>query len=446
MYKCQCWHTQLKWSGQCPKCKEWNTLHEDDNTSNWTNNWKKWKAKETTKFTNYSNNIDTKVSRQHFWSNELNTVLWGWLMQWSLILLSWEPGIGKSTLTLQMTDWFTKSWKKSLYVSCEENMRQVFERAKRMKIENEYISFLHEWNLENILATLEENDAELAIIDSISMIYSDNVSWVSGWVSQIKHVSDEFMKFTKRTWKSVILIWHISKDGDIAWPKKLEHVVDVVLFMEWDRYESYRILRSLKNRFWPTDEIWLFQMTEVWFIDLPNPWLEFLSWKETIGNAIGVTMEGTRALLIDLEALSVKSKFWYAKRSSRWIPQAKTDQMIAILSKYLQVWMDEYDCYINVWHGMNLKDPAIDLALIASIYSSIRNISISKIVFLWEVSLTWIVKTVPQLNKRVEECIKLGFEKIVVPKGSYKNIWKNKAVKIQEIEYIKELKKIIIEE
>lgn len=447
MFVCtKCQNTQIQWTGKCQKCWEWSTLEErEDDKKGKVVAWVtkvRWTSKTLLNFWNSDKSIDWGlVEKRHpFWSNELNTVLWWGLVAWSLILLSGEPGIGKSTLTLQMTDWFSNAWNKSVYVSCEENANQVFSRANRMGIKNANVSFLHEDNLENILETFENSDAEFAIIDSISMIYSASVNGTSWWVSQIKYIVEEFMRFTKRTGKSIVLIWHVSKDGDIAWPKKLEHVVDVVLYMEGDRYESYRILRALKNRFGATDEIWLFQMTETWFKDLPNPGIEFLTGKNTIGSSIWVTMEGTRAILIELEALSVQSKFGYAKRSSRGIPTPKMDQMIAVLGKYLKESMDEYDCYLNVGHGMSLKDPSIDLSLIASIYSSIKNTSVSKTVFIWEVSLTGIVKNVPQMRKRVEECIKLWFDSIVIPKGSYTG---KTNVKIREIEYVSELKTII---
>ena len=445
MYRCSsCWATALKQGGKCLSCWEWWTLEEveDEKKWKWLSASVQWKKKELISFSNsksYNKWTGEDNNRNKFWSNELNTVLGGWIMQWSFILLSGEPWVWKSTLTLQMCDWYARDNKKAVYVSCEENVKQVFSRADRMNIHNENISFLHESNLENILATLEESDATLAIIDSISLVYSDNSWGVSGWVSQVKHIADQFMLFTKRTGKSVILIWHITKDWSISWPKTLEHLVDVVLFMEGDRYETYRILRAFKNRFWATDEIWLFNMTESWFIDFPNPWIEFLNWKQTIGSAIGATMEWTRVLLIELEALSVESKFWYAKRSSRGINQQKTDQMIAILTKYLKVNMDEYDCYVNVWHGINLKDPSIDLSIIAAIYSSVSSVSVHNTVFIWEVSLTWIVKNVPQIKRRVDECIKLWFTNIVIPKWSYNG----NAKWIKEIEYVWDILKII---
>lgn len=432
-----------KLTGKCFTCGSFNTIIEDNSESdkkvvkNWVSQWKK---KEMLSFWDAKNFTAKKEERIKMKSDELNLVLWGWLVPGSFILLSWEPWVGKSTLTLQITDWFANNWNKAAYISCEENAYQVFARANRLWIHNNNISFLQEDNLENILATLEESDAELAIIDSISLVYSDNVTWIKGWIAQIKHIANEFMKFTKSTGKSIILIWHITKDGDISGPKTLEHLVDVVLFMEWDNYETFRVLRANKNRFWATDEIGIFDMTEQGFIDLPNPTMEFISQRSTPGNAIWVTLEGTRAILVEMEALTVPSNYGYPKRSSRWIHPSKLEQMVAVAIKYLKMWLDKSDCYVNIWRGLRVQDPANDLAIIASIYSSFYNISLNKSAFIWEVSLSGLIKNIPQMKKRVEEALKLWFSPIFIPKWSY-NGEKNK--NIIEVEHIAALANLL---
>lgn len=369
-------------------------------------------------------------------SEELNIVLGGGLVPGSFVLLSGEPGVGKSTLTLQMANWFAQG-RKAAYVSCEENIYQVFARANRLNIKNENIEFLQEDKLENILATLEDSDVDMAIIDSISLIYSDNSTGVKWGVSQVKHIAGEFMNFSKRTGKSIILIGHITKDGDISGPKTLEHLVDVVLFMEGDAYETFRILRTNKNRFGATDEIGIFDMTEQGFVDLPNPSKDFVSSKNTYGNAIGVALEGTRALLVEIESLTVASSYGYPKRSSRGVLPAKLDQMIAVATKYLWLGLDKFDCYTNIGRGLKIQDPANDLSIIASLYSSFNSKTLNKAIFIGEVSLTGVVKNVPRIKKRIEEAKKLGYAPIYIPKGSYKGDMEG----IVELEYVSDLKK-----
>lgn len=434
---------KLMW--KCFNCGQFGTITEDNSESdkkvvkNWISQWKK---KEMTSFKESKKILTDKTDRILMKSEELNLVLWWWLVPGSFVLLSWEPWVGKSTMTLQITDWFSQWWKKSAYVSCEENIYQVFARANRLGIHNDNISFLQEDNLENILATLEDSDAELAIIDSISLVYSDNATGIKWGVAQVKHIANEFMKFTKTTWKSIILIWHITKDGDISGPKTLEHLVDVVLFMEWDNYETFRVLRANKNRFWSTDEMGIFDMTEQGFVDLPNPTVEFISKRNTEWSALWVTLEGTRAILVEMEALTVSSNFWYPKRSSRWIHPSKLEQMIAVSMKYLKMWLDKTDCYVNIGRWLHIEDPGNDLAIIASIYSSYHNISLNKSIFIWEVSLSWLVKWIPQIKKRIEEAKKLWFSPIYIPKWSYKaEKWDMKW--IIEIEYLSQLRDLL---
>lgn len=438
----ECWAKPPKKVWKCFNCGAFWTIIEDAvDEGKWkgTLAWSQGKKKEMISFWESLSYRKEKNERVLLESNELNLVLWGGLVPGSFILLSGEPWVGKSTLTLQITNWYSQWGKKSAYISCEENIHQVFARANRLWIKNKDISFLQEDNLENILATLEDSDAELTIIDSISLIYSDNVSGIKGGIAQVKHIANEFMKFTKRTGKSVILIGHITKDGDISWPKTLEHLVDVVLFMEGDNYETFRVLRANKNRFGATDEIGIFDMTEQWFVDLPNPTMEFISKNSTTGNAIGVTLEGTRAILVEMEALTVSSNYGYPKRSSRGIHPSKLEQMIAVSQKYLKLWLDKVDCYVNIGRGLRIQDPANDLAIIASIYSSFKDKELSKTAFIGEVSLSGIVKNIPQMSKRVEEAKKLWFSPIVIPKWVYK--WDKKGV--VELERVQELKEFI---
>lgn len=436
MFKCtDCWYLSAKWSGKCLNCGSWNTLTEtEDNSKKWIKTTK-WKQKDVFGI------IETKESTQRLElkSSELNNVLWWWIVPWSLLLLSWEPGIGKSTLSLQIANWFATSDRFSLYVSSEENIYQLSDRAKRLNIKNENIQILNSSNLEDISETIENSKTDLIIVDSISIIYSWDLTSTSWSVSQIKYIAERFMEIAKRTKKAIILIWHVTKDWTISWPKILEHLVDTVLFLEWSKYENYRIVRSLKNRFWPTDEIGLFIMTNEWMQDLKNPWVEFINAEneKLSGSALTMTVEWNRPILVEIEALTTYTKFWYPKRSCRWISSGKLDLLIAIINKFTNTKLESYDVYVNVARGFNISEPWVDLSTIASIISSKKWKPLWKSIFIWEVSLTWVVKKVFNIEKRIDETIKLGFEKIIIPYWIDKI--KNKKWQIMEIKNIKEL-------
>lgn len=305
-------------------------------------------------------------------------------------------------------------------MSAEENVHQVSDRAHRLGIQNEHIRLFTAHALEDIIETIEKDQSELIIIDSVSMISSGNLAAQSGSITQIRYVTEVFMEFSKRTGRSIILIGHVTKEGTISGPKILEHLVDTVLFLEGSKYEDYRILRALKNRFGPTDEIGLFRMTEAGLIDIANPGLEFIDQENAhlSGSALGITLEGNRPIVIEIEALSTYTKFGYPKRSARGIPGGKIDLLIAVLSKWGNIKLESDDVYVNVARGLSISEPGIDLATVAAIISSKKNIPLGKHVFLGEISLTGIVKNIFGLQKRVDEAVKLGFQEIVIPKNA----------------------------
>ena len=442
MFKCKnCSNITSKWIWKCLECSEWNTYEEIEEI--WKNQKKKvsWKAQEIFSFVENSQ----EIQKIKFKSEELNNVLWNWLTQWSLTLLSGEPWIGKSTLALQIADWYWKEWENALYISWEENIYQLSDRAKRLKIKNQNIKIFNSNDFEDILETLEKDNSNLIIVDSISVIYSNSI-WANSWsVSQVRYITEMFMEFTKRTKKSVVLIWHVTKDWSISWPKTLEHLVDTVLFLEWSKYENYRILRTFKNRFWPTDEVWLFVMNENGLEDLKNPGLEFInSDNQNINwSAIAVSMEWNRPILIEIEALTTYTKFWYPKRSARWIQTWKLDLLIAVITKFSDIKLDSYDVYVNISRWLSIAEPWVDLATIAAIISSKKWKSLWKTVFIWEISLTWIVKNIFNLQKRVEEAVKLWFENIVIPSWTKISNAKLKNVNLIEIKRIEDLLKVI---
>lgn len=277
------------------------------------------------------------------------------------------------------------------------------------------------------------------------MISSLDVSSQSGSITQIRYVTEVFMEFSKRTGRSIILIGHVTKEGTISGPKILEHLVDTVLFLEGSKYEDYRILRALKNRFGPTDEIGLFRMAENGLIDIANPGLEFIDQENEhlSGSALGITLEGNRPIVIEIEALSTYTKFGYPKRSARGIPSGKVDLLIAVLSKWSDTKLESDDVYVNVARGLSISEPGIDLATVAAIISSKKNKPLGKRIFLGEISLTGIVKNIFGLQKRVDEAVKLGFAEIILPKNAGIKMKKGTSVRLTEVGHIGELSKII---
>ncbi len=439
MYICtDCWNESLKWKGQCEFCKEWNTLKEFKESKNSSKKWVSGVSSELWKIWEKDSEKWNLISTTSW---EFNTVLWGGIVEWSIILLSGEPGIGKSTLTLQLWNWLTE---KLIYISGEETIGQISSRAKRLEITGENIQILAENNLENIIATLAKNHTKVVILDSISVMYSNEISGTAGSISQVRYITEKIVEYGKQNNTAFIIIGHVTKDGSLAGPKTLEHMVDTVLYFEGDKYDNLRILRSFKNRFGSSSEIGLYKMEEKWLIDIENPGLEFISDEtDSIGSALSMTLEWSRPLIIETEALTTYTKFWYPKRSSRWILSSKLDLIIAVLGKYTQVKLESHDVYANISRGLSVWDPGIDLALAASIISSKNNKKLSKkSLFIGEISLTGKVKKVMHLEKRMKEAEKMWFETLYIPK-----IWdsltqilpKKHTIKIIEISHISEL-------
>lgn len=416
MYICSnCNATSKKWAGKCSVCGEWNTFIEN------RTDIKKWKigTKQKLELNSLSTSINSRIERYPSSSAELDSVLGGWLSPWSLVLLSWEPGIGKSTLALQMSQWYAEHSVSLdvLYISWEEHLAQISVRAQRLWVKSEHISVVTDSDFDAIVATIEQSSAEIIIIDSLSVLSSSSIEGSPGSISQIRIMTEVCMQIAKKMQKSIILIGHVTKDGSISGPKSLEHLVDVVLFLEWVRTENYRILRALKNRFWPTDAVWLFRMEEAGLIDLPNPGLEFIDAESAIlsWSALTFTIEGNRPILIEIEALTTYTKFGYPKRSARGISQWKLDLLIAVMTKYTVIKLESSDVYLNIARGLSVSDPGVDLACIAAISSSKKESKLWKTIYLWEVSLTGVVKNIYLLDKRLAEAKKLWFTHAVIP-------------------------------
>lgn len=439
MYICSdCGNESLKWKWQCDYCKAWNTLKEFKETKI-SGKWVKGEAQILWNLSE-SNKQDDQVKIETK-SGELNTVLGGGLVQGSIVLLSGEPGIWKSTLSLQLGGWISED---IIYVSGEETLSQISSRAKRLDIHSSNMSLLAENNLENIIATLEKNKSKVVILDSISVMYSNEVTGTAGSIWQVRYITEKVVEYGKQNNITFIIIGHVTKDGSLAGPKTLEHMVDTVLYFEGDKFDHLRILRSLKNRFGSSSEIGLYKMWEEGLKDIPNPGLEFISdGSDTVWSALSVTMEGTRPLVVETESLTTYTKFGYPKRSARWIVWNKLDLIIAVLGKYTPVKLDSYDVYANISRGLSLSEPGLDLAIAASVISSKMSKKVSKkAVYIGEISLTGKIKNVMFLERRVKEAIKMWFEAIFIPETNEKLtslLPKDSSIKIVALKNISDL-------
>ena len=440
MFNCtDCGNESLTWKGQCDYCKAWNTLKEFKEAKSKSGGIK-WVTGEAQALWNIADiNKEVETIKIETKSGEFNTVLGGWLVQGSIVLLSGEPGIWKSTLSLQLGWWIAET---IVYVSGEETLSQISSRAKRLGISWNNISLLADNNLENIIATLEKNKSKVVILDSISVMYSNEVNGTAGSIGQVRYIAEKIVEYGKQNNITFIIIGHVTKDGSLAGPKTLEHMVDTVLYFEGDKFDNLRILRSLKNRFGSSSEIGLYKMWEAGLEDIPNPGLEFISDdNDTIGSALSVTMEWTRPLIVETEALTTYTKFWYPKRSSRGIVGSKLDLIIAVLGKYSPVKLESHDVYCNISRGLSIWEPGLDLAIAASIISSKTGKALSKkSLYIWEISLTGKVKNVMFLERRIKEAEKMWFETIYIP--DVPNITKTK-IKLVPVKNISDFIKFI---
>ena len=430
MYVCSdCGNESVIWKGQCDHCKAWNTLKEfkEAKIQKGSSTGNPQELRGLKKSTQESTN-----TRYITKSEEFNNVLWGGIVKGSIVLLSGEPWIWKSTLTLQLGKWIRED---IVYISGEETENQIIERAERLWVSGKNIRILSESNLENILSTLVKNPTDIVIIDSISVMQSSDVSGACGSISQVRYITEKLVEYGKTTNTTFFIIGHITKDGSLAGPKTLEHMVDVVLFFEGDKFDNLRMLRWLKNRFGTTSEIALFKMDEKGLSDVENPWLEFISEKsDVVGSGLSITIEGKRPLIIETEALTTYTKFGYPKRSARGVKSSKLDLIIAVLWKYTSIKLESYDVYTNIARGLHLEDPGIDLAIAASIISSKTGKALKKTdIFIGELSLTGKVKNVMYLEERIKEAEKMWFTNIYIPKAQVKTSKKINAIPLKDI-------------
>ena len=438
-----CGNESSKWFGKCPACNEWNTYYEQKVVKEKSTGNRFLAKAETVKLKEVETN---KYERYKTGYEELDRVLGGGLVQGSLVLIGGEPGIGKSTLILQICD-KVKVNGPILYVSGEESGSQIKMRADRLKIDNDNIYFLGETSMQLIDETIDKITPGLVIIDSIQTIYSDDITAAPGSVSQVREVTSKKMMTCKKQNITTIIIGYFTKDGNIAGPRVLEHMVDTVLYIEGERYFSYRVLRGVKNRFGSTNEVGLFEMREEGMVEIDNPSDIMISDREgnPSGSVIVATLEGTRTMLIEVQALVTPTAYGMARRTGIGVEFNRLVLLLAVLEKKAYLPLSNQDAYVNVVSGIKLDEPAADLAIALAVASSFKNVAISKdLVAIGEVGLTGEIRSVNSIEKRVKEAERMGFKQCMIPESSRKQMKYKGNIEVIGVKNIKEAIQVAI--
>ena len=419
----ECGNESSKWLGKCPACNSWNTFYEQKVVET-----KAGGHKDLAKSENKPQKLNSYEAKETLRTStgfgELDRVLGGGLVKGSLVLLGGEPGIGKSTLILQICD-KVKGEGKVLYVSGEESAEQIKMRADRLGNNNDDILFLGETDIDVVNQAIIEINPKLVIIDSIQTMYSEEISAAAGSVSQVREITSQVMRVCKSRAITTIIIGHVTKEGNIAGPRVLEHMVDTVLYLEGERYFSYRVLRGVKNRFGSTNEIGMFEMNEEGMCEITNPSDILISEREDnpAGSCIVSSIEGTRAILIELQALTTQSIFGFPKRTANGTDYNRLALLIAVLEKRAGIMLGSQDVYLNLVGGIRVNEPSIDLGMMMAVVSSFKNVAIPKdMVIIGEVGLTGEVRRINVIDKRLKEAEKLGFKSCIIPESNKKDL------------------------
>lgn len=413
-----CGYESSKWLGQCPACKEWNTFVEET------------VEKSLEKDTRLSSSVTPlslseitadESNRFTTHSKEFDRVLGGGIVQGSLVLIGGDPGIGKSTLLLQLCRDLSQDKKHILYISGEESLQQIKLRADRMGSFSDTLKLLSETNLSIIRGVIEREKPEIVIIDSVQTMYSEDIGSAPGSVSQVRESTNVLMQIAKGQNITVFVVGHVTKEGTVAGPRVLEHMVDTVLYLEGDRYASYRILRGVKNRFGSTNEIGVFEMRQDGLREVENPSEFMLSGKPkgASGSVVACSMEGTRPILLEIQALVTKTNFGMPRRTAVGTDLNRLNLIMAVLEKRIGLPLGEYDAYINIAGGIKVSEPAIDLAIVMAIVSSFKDKPVDDhIIAFGEVGLSGEIRAASSTEQRIREANKLGFNKCIFPKAS----------------------------
>lgn len=443
-YVCQsCGYENPKWLGKCPECMKWNTFVEEiEDKSSKSNHRETFVIDKSSQKPVNINSITIK-HEERFSSgiNELNRVLGGGIVRGSLVLVGGDPGIGKSTLLLQVSESVAQSGKKVLYISGEESESQIKMRAERLNAKSENLYIMAENNLNIIEHNLEGFDPDLIILDSIQTVFTPDIASAPGTVSQIKEGTSRFMRISKKMGISTFVVGHVTKEGALAGPKIMEHMVDTVLYFEGERYNTYRLIRAVKNRFGSTNELGVFEMSEKGLQELENPSKALISEKpeNASGSVIVSTVEGTRPMLLELQALVLPTSFGIPRRTATGIDFNRVNLLLAVLEKRAGMQIQNQDVYLNIVGGIKINEPSMDLGVILAVASGFRNIPISgEVAVTGEVGLTGEIRGVSYIEKRISECRKLGFKKIIIPKSNYEAVKDVKGIEIWPVENVRQ--------
>ena len=440
VFFCQnCGHEESKWLGQCPVCRQWNTFVEEKVTPV-KGNGQTRSLQEAEVVTLASVRTDTE-ERTRTGIKELDRVLGGGIVPGSLVLVGGDPGIGKSTLLLQVCQRLSARKLKILYISGEESLKQIKLRANRMGEFTEELLLLCETNIEIIRSVIEKQKPALVVIDSIQTMYSEEVGSAPGSVSQVREATNIFMQIAKGMGISIFIVGHVTKEGTVAGPRVLEHMVDTVLYFEGDRHASYRILRGVKNRFGSTNEIGVFEMHQEGLKEVKNPSEFMLNGRpeHASGSVVACSMEGTRPILLEIQALVCRSNFGMPRRTAAGTDYNRVNLLMAVLEKRLGLPLSSYDAYVNIAGGIRINEPAVDLGIVMALVSSYKNRPVSEDVLVFgEVGLSGEVRAVNMPEQRVSEAKKLGFRTCILPAVSVDAVKNIQGIKVMGVRSINE--------
>ncbi|MBC7901412.1 MAG: DNA repair protein RadA [Saprospiraceae bacterium] len=445
IYVCQnCGGQSRKWQGQCLDCEEWNTLVEErfrpaaQPGGVGRAMFSGVRDSKPISFGDIESQDDARTSSG---IEEFDRVLGGGIVAGSLVLIGGAPGIGKSTIVIQMADKLSQNGAKVLYISGEESERQIKMRGERLNLNAENLFILPETNLQTIMAETDKLRPDFIIVDSIQTVFSDKIESAPGSVSQVRDVAAQFMMFAKQTATPVFLTGHVTKEGSIAGPKTLEHIVDTVLYFEGDRHHNHRIIRATKNRFGAANEIGVFEMTNAGLIPVGNPSELFLQERPegASGSVVTVCMEGTRPMLVEVQALVSSNKSASGRRMAQGFDYNRTSLLIAVLEKRLGFQLAGDDVFINIAGGLEVDEPAADLGVIAAIASSFRNLQVPpEVAVFGEVGLTGEVRGVLQAQARAREAQTLGFKKLILPASNKSGLEKLLGIRVIGVKNLEE--------
>lgn len=444
VFFCQsCGYESTKWMGQCPACKEWNTMVEEVVDKKTTVTHKQITELQVSKLNDVQSSSEERLDTH---IKELNRVLGGEIVPGSLVLVGGDPGIGKSTLLLQTCRSLSDQHTSVLYISGEESLQQIKMRADRIGTFSDDMMLLCETNLDLIQGVIEERRPQVVVVDSIQTMFRENVNSAPGSVSQVREATSVLMRLAKERGIAIFVVGHVTKEGTVAGPRVLEHMVDTVLYFEGDRYAAYRILRAVKNRFGSTNEIGVFEMCQTGLREVPNPSEYMLDGKpqNASGSIVVCTMEGTRPLLVEIQALVCHSAFGMPRRTAAGVDYNRVNLLMAVLEKTVGVKLADQDAYINIAGGMKISEPAVDLGLVLSIISSFRNRPIAEdVICFGEVGLSGEVRSVNMVEQRIAEARKLGFKQCILPKVCMKNIQQVDGMQLKGVENVREALEIL---